>query len=434
MSLAEDAVLERLNSVLEPSRTLVLAERGGALAEQVVAHPSFRVLATMNPGGDYGKRELSPALRSRFTEVWVPPFRERCDLEAVVLTALGPALAALAPPVLNFAEWLRENVGGSGTLSAPTISLRDLLTWARFIASLVGTGRMSPGLAFLHGAELVFLDGLGLGASSPLSEIHALRSRARTYLVKLLPEGLRPGEGVEGGVMGSPDERVRDEDHAFGLGPFAVPRGPLPRVDLGFVLTAPTTAENLRRLLRALQMPRPVLLEGSPGVGKSSLVEALSRAAGHPLTRINLSEQTDLADLLGADLPVSSAEDGPSQGPEFAWQDGPLLRAIKEGHWVLLDELNLASQAVLEGLNACLDHRAEVYLPELGRAFKCPPSFRVFAAQNPLGQGGGRKGLPQSFLNRFTKVRYSRSLQVLADHLGTVRPSQAWYQQPSNRL
>lgn len=32
-----------------------------------------------------------------------------------------------------------------------------------------------------------------------------------------------------------------------------------------FVLTAPTTAENLHRVLRALQMPRPVLLEGSPG-------------------------------------------------------------------------------------------------------------------------------------------------------------------------
>ena len=34
----------------------------------------------------------------------------------------------------------------------------------------------------------------------------------------------------------------------------------------------------------------------------------------------------------------------------------------------------------------------------------CPPSFRVFAAQNPLREGGGRKGLPRSFLNRFTRV------------------------------
>ena len=44
----------------------------------------------MNPGGDYGKRELSPALRSRFTEVWVPPLRAREDVEAVVLGALMP--------------------------------------------------------------------------------------------------------------------------------------------------------------------------------------------------------------------------------------------------------------------------------------------------------------------------------------------------------
>jgi midasin len=71
---------------------------------------------------------------------------------------------------------------------------------------------------------------------------------------------------------------------------------------------------------------------------------------------------------------------------------------------VLLDELNLAPQSVLEGLNACLDHRAELFVPELNSTFKCPPSFRVFAAQNPLAEGGGRKGLPRSFLNRFTRV------------------------------
>ena len=68
ISLAEDAVLERLNSVLDPSRMLVLPEKGREL-EEVVAAPGFRLLATMNPGGDFGKKELSPALRNRFTEV-----------------------------------------------------------------------------------------------------------------------------------------------------------------------------------------------------------------------------------------------------------------------------------------------------------------------------------------------------------------------------
>ena len=68
-------------------------------------------------------------------------------------------------------------------------------------------------------------------------------------------------------------------------------------------------------------------------------------------------------------------------------------------------QLNLASQSVLEGLNACLDHRAEVYVPELGKTFRVEHGkTRLFACQNPLSQGGGRKGLPKSFLNRFTQV------------------------------
>jgi midasin len=127
-----------------------------------------------------------------------------------------------------------------------------------------------------------------------------------------------------------------------------------------------------------------------------------------------------MMDLLGSDLPVEGGVGG-----EFAWRDGVLLQAIKAGHWVLLDELNLASQSVLEGkrqisrevssitvlrlsagLNAILDHRATVYIPELNQSFACPASFRVFACQNPTAQGGGRKGLPKSFLNRFTQVSH----------------------------
>jgi hypothetical protein len=71
----------------------------------------------------------------------------------------------------------------------------------------------------------------------------------------------------------------------------------------------------------------------------------------------------------------------------------------------LLLQLNLASQSVLEGLNACLDHRGEVFIPELGETFYIQSdSTRLFGAQNPLRQGGARRGLPQSFLNRFTQV------------------------------
>ncbi len=62
ISLADDSVLERLNSVLEPFRSIVLAEKGGDQDEgfQVNASDQFKFVATMNPGGDFGKKELSP--------------------------------------------------------------------------------------------------------------------------------------------------------------------------------------------------------------------------------------------------------------------------------------------------------------------------------------------------------------------------------------
>ena len=60
ISLAEDSVLERINSVLEPERMLLLAEKSvdSESVDEIKAHPKFRIVATMNPGGDYGKKEV----------------------------------------------------------------------------------------------------------------------------------------------------------------------------------------------------------------------------------------------------------------------------------------------------------------------------------------------------------------------------------------
>ena len=56
-----------------------------------------------------------------------------------------------------------------------------------------------------------------------------------------------------------------------------------------------------------MQLPKAILLEGSPGVGKTSLITAMAAARGHKVVRINLSEQTDMMDLLGLDLPTHGA-------------------------------------------------------------------------------------------------------------------------------
>ncbi|KAI3455601.1 hypothetical protein Pfo_012264 [Paulownia fortunei] len=404
ISLADDSVLERLNSVLEPERKLSLAEKGGSHLESIIAHPNFFLLATMNPGGDYGKKELSPALRNRFTEIWVPSVSDIDELKSIALErVLNRKLAHVVDVMLNFWEWF--NLLQTGRI----LTVRDLLSWVSFIN--VTERSLAAESAFVHGAFLVLLDGLSLGTNISKVEAAELRVKCLSFLLEKLKE-YKPSfdpsslDGLESYGWTDPGSLAvlsyadnMECDNLFGIHPFYIEKG----IDCigaeGFEFLAPTTRRNTLRVLRAMQLNKPVLLEGSPGVGKTSLIVALGRFSGHTVVRINLSEQTDIMDLLGSDLPVESDE-----GIQFAWSDGILLQALKKGSWVLLDELNLAPQSVLEGLNAILDHRAEVFIPELGHSFKCPTSFRVFACQNPSYQGGGRKGLPKSFLNRFTKV------------------------------
>ncbi|KAH0074141.1 midasin, partial [Aureobasidium melanogenum] len=387
ISLADDSVLERLNSVLEPSREMLLAEKG-SLDSFVKAQPGFQFFATMNPGGDYGKRELSPALRNRFTEIWVPALSDIEDVLQIIRSKLKDHAAPYANVLVEFAQWFNQRYN---TSAASSISIRDTLGWVEFVNR---QPHRDPVFSIIHGAAMVYIDTLGANPAALLAinpgTVNYERSQCLDELSKLIKADAHA-------VYNSPIH-VEVTDEALELGAFSIPvitKGNEP----GFTFLAPTTRSNAMRVIRALQLTKPVLLEGNPGVGKTTLVTALAQAIGMPLTRINLSEQTDLMDLFGSDVPVEGAEAG-----TFAWRDAPFLRAMKNGEWVLLDEMNLASQSVLEGLNACLDHRGEVYISELDQTFRRHPDFRLFAAQNPHHQGGGRKGLPASFVNRFTVV------------------------------
>ena len=393
ISLADDSVLERLNSVLEPRRTLLLAEKGNDDSE-VIAAQGFQFLATMNPGGDYGKRELSPALRNRFTEIWVPPLSSSEDILPMIMSKLKPKSVHFSQPMVQFAYWFGKEFEQSKT---SVISVRDVLTWVQLINKL-DSG--DPYLAFVHGAAMVYIDTLGANPSAMLTLPHDQIGKERRRCLDALADLLMHDVGS----LYYEDMQFEISKSLLQVGPFAVNRSEELSSNSTFNLMAPTTKRNALRIIRALQLPKPILLEGSPGVGKTTLITAISQLVGRPLTRINLSEQTDLMDLFGSDVPEEGAEAG-----RFIWRDAPFLQAMQNGDWVLLDEMNLASQSVLEGLNACLDHRGEVYISELDQKFSRHPDFVVFAAQNPHHQGGGRKGLPNSFINRFTVV-YADSL------------------------
>ncbi|GAA6099361.1 midasin isoform X1 [Tachysurus ichikawai] len=435
ISLADDSVLERLNSVLETEKSLVLAEKGSGDDDDVellIAGKKFRLVATMNPGGDFGKKELSPALRNRFTEIWCPQSNSRSDLMKIIQHNLRAGLSLdqhdhqgkdIAELMLDFIEWLTSEEFGRRCI----LSVRDILSWVDFLNAVCekdedrhGTSfmgveemqepewdqRLDTVTAFIHASCLIYIDGIGSGTTVSAAEnVASARKACLAFLETKLRRISKLDEKMQEALRVYDTSLVREArwgDDFFGIEPFYIVANPEreSRSLLDYTLSAGTTAVNTMRILRALKLQRPILLEGSPGVGKTSLVAALAKASGNQLIRINLSEQTDVTDLFGTDLPVEGGKGG-----EFAWCDGPLLAALKAGHWIVLDELNLASQSVLEGLNACFDHRAEIYIPELSMRFQVQhKKTKIFGCQNPFTQGGGRKGLPKSFLNRFTQV------------------------------
>ncbi|XP_077366934.1 midasin isoform X3 [Festucalex cinctus] len=419
ISLGDDSVLERLNSVLEMEKSLVLAEKGSvddSDVEMIRAAEGFCLVATMNPGGDFGKKELSPALRNRFTEIWCPQSNDRTDLHQIIQHNLCPGLSIdggdISDLILNFIEWLTLQDFGRHCI----ISVRDILSWVHYLNAVCKRDDNEGGAewdlkqdtvqALIHAACLVYIDGIGSGTTvSSSNNVITARKMCLDFLHKRLSKMIERDQETLDTLRIYDNSLLREPQWGkdfFGINPFYIPLGAVAESNnlSDYTIAAGTTAMNIVRLLRALKLQRPVLLEGSPGVGKTSLVSALAKASGNHVVRINLSEQTDVTDLFGTDLPVEGGKGG-----ECAWRDGPLLAALKAGHWVLLDELNLASQSVLEGLNACFDHRAEVFIPELGMTFQVQQEkTKIFGCQNPYTQGGGRKGLPKSFLNRFTQV------------------------------
>lgn len=118
-------------------------------------------------------------------------------------------------------------------------------------------------------------------------------------------------------------------------------------------------------------------LTGPTGSGKSSLITQVAARLRIPLYAVNAHSRMETPELIGRFVVREGT---------MVWVDGPLVKAMKEGVWFLLDEIDLLDPATTAGLNNVLEGRP-LFIPETGEWVTAQSSFRFAATGNTNGSG-----------------------------------------------
>lgn len=159
----------------------------------------------------------------------------------------------------------------------------------------------------------------------------------------------------------------------------------------------PKHAEDI---LADIHEDKRVMLVGHTGCGKTSIVEQIASRSNHGTSRVNLNGQTTAGDFLGL---------WTVRGGNTEYLYGKLPTAMRQGLWLILDEIDFGEPAILAELNPVLEPGGKLVLKENGNEIITPHAdFRIFATANTVGCMSNQRHLYQgtnimneAFLDRF---------------------------------
>jgi MoxR-like ATPase len=168
---------------------------------------------------------------------------------------------------------------------------------------------------------------------------------------------------------------------------------------------------ELELVRAALASGAHILLEGPPGTGKSTLLRQVARSRHTEFVLVEGSAELTPARLIGSFDPALVLEQG--YRPEN-FSDGPLVRAMRDGGLLYVEELNRVPEETINVLLTVMSE-GEINVPRLGRV-TADTSFRLVAAMNPYDSVG---------TSRLSMALYGRTCRISvgyqdAEHEGQI--------------
>ena len=169
--------------------------------------------------------------------------------------------------------------------------------------------------------------------------------------------------------------------------------------------------ENLwNDILLSVVLQKNVLLKGPSGSGKTKLAESISSFFNQPMHSINCSVDLDAEALLGFKTLIQ--ENGQTA---IDFVEGPVIQAMRHGHILYIDEINMAKPETLPILHSVLDHRRMLTNPYTGEVLRAHEDFTVVAAINEgyIGTSPLNEALKNRFISFSTPYLTGEPLRAL---------------------
>jgi len=163
-----------------------------------------------------------------------------------------------------------------------------------------------------------------------------------------------------------------------------------PKLKTGFI----ETNNEVSKIDYGIENSKNILLKGDTGCGKSFLIEEMAKKYKKKLYTVSCDVELDKSEIIGK----YEVKDG-----KTVWIDGVLILAMKEGAWIVFDEINMAKPEIISVLHRVLDDRRTITVKEHNNEdIKAEKGFRVFASINP--DYAGTTEFNYAFRRRWTEI------------------------------